>query len=308
MRCRGAACLLPGLLLVLALEPVSPAADAFILIPPGSFEMGSPPDEPGREGGEDRRSVRITRGFWMQRHEVTQGEWKALAGANPAHFTACGETCPVENVDFYAALAYANAVSEAGGLASCYQLSPAGCASEWGSGDTACDGATFAGLDCGGYRLPTAAEWEYAYRAGTTTALYSGEVTRLDCGVDPALDAIAWYCGNSGVSYAGCADRTPQGGAICAGTHPVGTKAPNAWGLHDLAGNVWEYVWDWHTREPAGGVDPIGPAEGTRRVIRGGSWHNPPGDCRAARHNDADHGPGFRNHARGLRLARTDRR
>jgi formylglycine-generating enzyme required for sulfatase activity len=310
---RGAACLLPLRcllpLLFLAQSTASgapPPPDDFVLIPAGTFQMGSPPDEPGRETAESLRSVRLTRSYWMQRHEVTQAEWKMLGGENPAHFSSCGDRCPIENIDFYAMLAYANARSGAEGLGRCYQLSPAGCDQRWGSGVTSCQTAVFAGLDCDGYRLPTAAEWEYAYRAGSSSAFYNGEATRLDCVLDPELDQIAWYCGNSAVSYAGCADRTRQGGSQCAGTHPVGSKTPNAWGLYDLAGNVWENVWDWHARDPAGGVDPLGPDRGDRRVIRGGSWHNPPGDCRAARHNDADHGPSYRNYARGFRLVRTD--
>jgi formylglycine-generating enzyme required for sulfatase activity len=287
-------------------EPVLEPPAGFVFVPAGSFEMGSPPDEPAREGGETRRQVEITRGFWMGRHEVTQGEWRSLAGGNPAYFGACGEDCPIENVDFYAMLAYANAVSAAADLPKCYELTPPRCDGAWGGGATSCTGATFAGLECRGYRLPTAAEWEYAYRAGTATAFYNGPISRLDCGLDANLDAIAWYCGNASVSYAGCFDRTARGGSRCAGTYPVGRKAPNPWGLYDMAGNVWENVWDWHAREPSGGVDPIGPDTGTHRVIRGGSWHNPSGDCRAARHNDADHGPSFRNYARGFRLARTD--
>jgi formylglycine-generating enzyme required for sulfatase activity len=267
--------------------------------------MGSPTDEPGREGAEQPRLVTISRAFWLGLHEVTQGEWRALATANPAYFAACGESCPIENIDFYAMLAYANAMSSAAGLERCYELTPPRCDDSWGSGATSCDSAAFVGLRCTGYRLPTAAEWEYAYRARSATAFYDGTVTRLDCGLDPALDAIAWYCGNSSVSYAGCVDRSPQGASHCAGTHPVGTKEPNGWGLFDMAGNVWENVWDWHSREPNGGVDPVGPETGTHRVIRGGSWHNPPGDCRAARHNDGDRGPSFRNYARGFRLART---
>ena len=288
-----------------AIEPAVRAPEGFVLVPAGSFRMGSPAGEPGREGAEELRAVRLTRSFWIGRHEVTQREWKAFGGENPSYFAACGDDCPIENVDFYASLAHANARSEAEGLPRCYELAPAGCAEKWGSGTTTCSGASFSGLDCRGYRLPVAAEWEYAYRAGTTSALHTGELTRVDCGLDPKLDEIAWYCGNSGVSYDGCVDRTFQGGPECAGPHPVGTKAPNAWGLHDMAGNVWENTWDWHTRDPSGEVDPIGPDEGRNRVIRGGSWHNPPGDCRAARHNDGDHGPSFRNYARGFRLVRT---
>ncbi len=120
--------------------------------------MGSSPDEPGREGAEGRRPVVLTRGFWIGRHEVTQGEWRALGGANPAHFAACGDRCPIENIDFHAMLAYANAVSAAAGLPRCYELTPPRCDDAWGSGATSCTGATFAGLECRGYRLPTAAQ------------------------------------------------------------------------------------------------------------------------------------------------------
>ena len=102
----------------------------------------------------------------------------------------------------------------------------------------------------GKYRLPTEAEWEYAARAGTTSDTYAGDITQ-PYGNDPVLNGIAWYNGNSG-------DRT----------HPVGQKAPNGWGLHDMPGNVWEWVGDWYGDYPGGAVtDPAGPVSGSKRVI-----------------------------------------
>jgi formylglycine-generating enzyme required for sulfatase activity len=122
--------------------------------------------------------------------------------------------------------------------------------------------------------LPTEAQWEYACRAGTTGP-YAGD-----------LDAMAWYARNSG--------RT---------THPVGSKQPNAWGLYDLHGNVWEWVLDWYGPYPGGAVtDPAGPATGTYRVHRGGSWSNVATDCRSAdRHGDL--ASGRSSHSLGFRIA-----
>ena len=125
------------------------------------------------------------------------------------------------------------------------------------------------------YRLPTGAEWEYAARAGAMGDRYGN------------LDAIAWYEDNSG-------DRT----------HPVGQKAPNAWGLYDMLGNVWEWVGDWKGPYPGGEVtDPQGPASGSLRVFRGGSWDDYAGYCRASDRNYGS--PGDRGNILGFRLLRT---
>ena len=125
------------------------------------------------------------------------------------------------------------------------------------------------------YQLPTEAEWEYAARAGTSGDRYGGD-----------LDAIAWYDGNSG-----------------GGTHPVGQKAPNAWGLHDMLGNVWEWVQDWYGEYPGGSVtDPQGPASGSYRVFRGGSWSRGARICRASYRNYNP--PCIRLNLLGFRLLR----
>lgn len=118
----------------------------------------------------------------------------------------------------------------------------------------------------GTYRLPAEAEWEYASRAGSKTAFALGEITALFCDHDPILDSIGWYGGNS--------DRH---------THPVGQKAPNAWGLYDMYGNVYEWCQDWYGQYlPARLTGRKGPASGTERVVRGGSWFSTAKTCRSA--------------------------
>ncbi len=108
------------------------------------------------------------------------------------------------------------------------------------------------------YSLPTEAQWEYSARAGSTTAFSNGRITELECECDPNLDLIGWYCYNSGEK-----------------PHQVAGKAPNAWGLYDMSGNVSELCQDWYGSYPSGAViDPTGPLSGLKRVHRGGSWYN----------------------------------
>ncbi len=290
----------------------------FVYVPPGDFTMGSPEDEAGRSASEGpQRAVRISRGFWMKATEVTQAEWQAAMGTKPWFFKSCGEDCPVERVTWWEALAFCNALSAEEGLIACY-ADPAG-----GTPYDAADAAEmkepdwYMGTACDGYRLPTEAEWELAARAGSETAIYTGQLEILGANNGPELDPIAWYGGNSGVDYEGAHDcrgrAEKQYPSDWCGTHPAGTKLPNALGLHDLSGNVWEWVWDrydagyYQERVSAlsGGVDvdPLGPESGSERARRGGAWSSEAGGCRSASRG-LDR-PEYRGYYLGFRPVRT---
>jgi len=245
----------------------------FVYIPPGEFLMGSPENEPGRGKDEKQHRVYITKGFYMQTTEVTQGQWKAVMGSNPSYFKECGDDCPVENVSWNDVQIFIRKLNEM-------------------------EGENL-------YRLPTEAEWEYAARAGTETAIYTGNIEILGRCNAPDLDPIAWYSGNSGVDYDGGWDSSvwsdKQYDHKRAGTHPVGKKNSNAFGLYDMLGNVWEWCQDWYGEYPAGSVtNPEGSSTGSYRVSRGGGWYYYAVNCRSAyRHW---YSPGDRFNSLGFRL------
>ena len=224
----------------------------FVWIPPGEFRMGST----SRHAGSDEKPVtrvRITRGFWMGKYEVTRRQWQSVVGSNPSEFYCIGGNCPVETVSWNDVQQFIQKLNERSGHRR--------------------------------YRLPTEAEWEFAARAGTATDTYAGDITK-PFGNDPVLNRIAWYSENA-------VDRI----------HPVGRKAPNAWGLHDMLGNVWEWVGDWHGDYPGGAVaDPSGPRSGSHRVRRGGSLFNRARNCRSASRSGPS--PDFRSRYLGFRLLR----
>jgi formylglycine-generating enzyme required for sulfatase activity len=208
--------------------PVSPLraltkdllSGGYRLIPAGSFLMGSPEDEMGRRRHEEQHTVEITQPFLLKTTPVTQAQWLAVMGNNPAHFQG-DDRRPVEQVSWADAARFCETLSAQTG-------SP--------------------------YRLPTEAEWEYVCRAGTTTARYGD------------TDAVAWYRDNTNEA-----------------TQPVGQKQPNAWGLYDMLGNVWEWCQDWYGDYPSEPQrDPQGSSSGDGRVVRGGAWVHDAQYCRAA--------------------------
>ena len=251
-------------------------------VPSGCYKMGSPSTESCRYSKETQRDVTLTHKFEIQSTEVTQDQFYKVMGYKPWKFTSCGGTCPVEQVSWYEAAAYANALSAKAGLTKCYTCSGSG-SSVTCQETTATQGKSI--YSCKGYRLPTEAEWEYAYRAGTTSVFYNGGITSCT-GKDPNLEKIGWYDQNSSST-----------------THPVGKKTPNAWGLYDMAGNVFEWCHDWSTTYPSTSVsDPVGTS-GSSRVSRGGSWLYSARYCRAAFRDGTS--PGIRDDHIGFRLARS---
>ncbi|MBO4544424.1 MAG: formylglycine-generating enzyme family protein, partial [Verrucomicrobia bacterium] len=228
-----------------------------IWVEPSTFVMGSPEDELGRWSDETQHEVTLTYGYWLGKYELTQAQYEAVKGSNPSYFK--GADLPVECITFYGAQSFCEKLTEieraAGRLSEKYV-----------------------------YTIPSEAQWEYACRAGTTTALNSGKnlSDKKECS---EMNEVGWYKSNS--------DST---------THPVGQKKPNAWGFYDMHGNVYEWCWDTYGAYPTSPVtDPMGASWGSCTVIRGGSCMDTSDGCRSAYRNYTYEYNGYNN--LGLRVA-----
>jgi len=255
---------------------VSPGTIEMVSIPAGTFTMGSPSTESGSYDRERPQHSVTLSSFKMGKYEVTQEQYEAVMGNNPSNFSSnpqAGETQgkrPVERVSWYDAIIFCNKLSILEGLSPAYRISGSTDPAVWGTVPTNMD-STWDAVEIvagsTGYRLPTEAQWEYACRAGTTTAYNTG---------DTISDNTGWYKSNSGYK-----------------THEVGLKPANAWGLYDMHGNVWEWCWDWYGDYSSGAqTNPVGADAGSYRVFRGGSWDTSASYARSSGRGYGDPGDG----------------
>lgn len=244
------------------------------LILPGTFTMGSPAGEVGRQSNETQHSVTLTKPYYMGVFLMTQKQYTLVMGSNPSSYR--GDTRPVEQVSYnvirgtllganWPAHAQVDATSFLGKIRARTALN---------------------------FDLPTEAQWEYACRAGTTTALNNGrDLSSEDR--DAAMDEVGRY---------GCNESDGKGGYSSYHTK-VGSYAPNAWGLYDMHGNVWEWCLDWYGSYATGAVtDPVGSASGPRRVLRGGGYNDFASTCRSASRYNYSPSYGYYDCGIGFRL------
>jgi formylglycine-generating enzyme required for sulfatase activity len=264
----------------------------FVFIPPGEFDMGSPESESGRYlNHETLHHVKLTKGFYLGKYEVTQSQFQLALRRNPSFFRdgvagrkvdyTDSTSFPVENVTWFDAVEFCNALSKTEQLPAFYTLRKIkrNKAEGWiEKADVAVNGGT-------GYRLPTEAEWEYACRAGTKAPFHFGETLN---GKEANVN------GTYGTTTPGPYLKRP-----CT----VGSYPANAFGLHDMHGNVWEWCHDRYAGYDGDEVDPTGSESRATRSTRGGSWNDDAQNARSAQRNGSE--PHIRNYGRGLRVART---
>ena len=251
-------CTMALVLTAIAIQAETPAGELrqfdgieFVWVPAREFLMGST-SASSEDDEQPLTRVRISRGFWLGKYEVTQGQWQALMGSNPSHFDECGPDCPVEKVSWNDVQAFIGRLNTRAGEAR--------------------------------YRLPTEAEWEHAARAGTTEDTYPVDVTVKGRRLERFM-RIVHHCGGR--------------------AGPVGRNKPNAWGIYDMLGGVWEWVEDWYGGYPGGAVtDPRGPGSGSHRAVRGNSEPYLKRDCRPS--NRSYDSPSYRRSSIGFRLLRTE--
>ncbi len=293
--------------------PTPVVTGELVLVPAGSFMMGSSEDEPGHLGDETQHPVTLTNDFYMYSTEVTNLEfadlaqwaldnghcqiidmrvWDNLDGSTVELLDMFDDDCkisfdgtnfvidegaelrPVIEVTWYGAASFCDWKSMIEGLPRAYNHTDP---TNW----------AISPYSATGYRLPTEAEWEYACRAGSDLAYAGGQITEIGCGEEPSLSGMGWYCGNADVRL-----------------HNVAELNPNSYGLYDMHGNVWEWTNDWyHTEYPEAEVNPdASSVDAHYKVLRGGAWSETARRCRSAsRRNPSPHKSVEENGRHGFR-------
>ncbi len=266
------------------LQESSGGAIEMVYVQGGTYTMGCGTGQSSCGSDETPTHSVTLSNFYIGKYEVTQAQYQAVMGTNPASGYGVGDNFPVYYVSWYYAIVFCNKLSISEGKTPVYSISGSTNPDTWGtiptSTNTTWDAAT-CNMNANGYRLPTEAEWEYAARGGTNYTdyyTYSGSNTTGD---------VAWYVDNSGST-----------------AHAVGTKAGNKLGIYDMSGNVWEWCWDWYGSYTATAqTNPTGAGSSSDRVLRGGSWIISAFHSRVA--NRVNYAPSGSNYYLGFRVVRS---
>lgn len=252
---------------------------SMVLIPSGNFIMGSPNTKKNRGKDELQHKVSISYSFYIGKYEVTQKEYQKLMGQNLSAFRK--PKFPVENVSWWDAIKYCNKLSKIENQPLAYNDSTGELIDSNGN---ITDDITLVS----GYRLPTEAEWEYAARAGSTSAYYTGyKITKNEA----SFGERTFFKRNKKLI---AKPKTVNGNKF----------SPNAWGVYNIYGNVWEWCNDWYNSyKSEAQINPVGDNSGTVKILRGGAWNSRAKECRSAKREKSTQN--FRCVAVGFRICKT---
>jgi formylglycine-generating enzyme required for sulfatase activity len=283
-----------------------------VLIPAGTFMMGSPAGEPDRQSNETQHQVTLMSGFYMGKYQVTQEQWEAVTGKTiqeqqgGSNDYGRGENYPIYYVSWYDTVEFCNKLSIMKELNPVYSLNGKTNPNEWGTKGTGWNTIVM-DMSKNGYRLPTEAEWEYACRGDYPNK--ATETNTMPFGIGDGTKMVNGMASFEfkypyDLNHAPPGEYNDSGAPDLSKAAAVGTYQANNYGLYDMHGNMWEWCWDWYKANiTADNIDPTGAVTGTNRVLRGGSWRSHGFVLRSAVRLDVP--PSYSDSDYGFRLVRS---